>query len=186
MNKTQITTALVVMVLIAGGFWIFNFFTKDKGESFVYEVLVQVRDKKSSNDPVEDAKTSFKKGDVLLTKKGESSWSATEKVSYLILKMELTEDQNQKLTMSVEKEMDKKEIKKELEQFKENREGFLEEEIEKIEEELKQRKEIVAIRKYRINMEEFFSDFVPTDLIQGQPYQKEVYDWSMVEIRPRP
>ena len=54
----------------------------------LYQVAVMVRSQ-SNKDPVEDRKTSLKKGDVLSIQDIEHKWSKTESISYLIFKMEL-------------------------------------------------------------------------------------------------
>ena len=181
MNKTQITTAVVFIVLIVMGFFLVKKFM-NPAEAHVYEVLVQVRDKKGSGTPEEIARTTLQKGDVLLVKKGEEhSWSKTEKVSYLILKMKLTEDEAQKLVMPVERKLTRAEKKKERERFEDGREDIPKEEKERFEDELDQRRATTLARKYRVNMGKYFSDFEPNALVQGQPYQDKIYDWDIVE-----
>ncbi len=181
MNKTQVTTAMVFIVLMVIGFSLVKKFM-NPAESFVYEVLVQARDQSGNGSPEEVARTTLQKGDVLLVKKGEKhSWSKTEKVSYLILKMKLTEDEAQKLVMPVERKLTRVEKKKEMEQFENGREDAPKEEMERFKDELDQRRVTTLMRKYRVNMEKYFSDFEPNALAQGQPYQEKIYDWDIVE-----
>lgn len=142
---------------------------------------MQVRDQNANGDEKENAKTSLKKGDVLLAQEEGHNWSTTEKVSYLILKINLTEKQREKLVDSVYKKLTRKEIKKELENFKNGRDDIPDEEIDRYKEELKNRKDVVVLRKYRINMEKYFPDFVANDLVVGQPYEDKVFDWSIVQ-----
>lgn len=145
----------------------------------IYNVVVMVRSQNNS-DHEEDKRTSLKTGDVLMVKEDGHKWSSTENVSYLILKMNLTEEQAQKIIEPVEVKLSKDEINKEMEQFKQDRQDIPEEELNAHEEELEQRKEVVLLRKYKIDMSEF-KDFQPNDLLNGQPYQNEIYDWSIVE-----
>ncbi len=177
--KKVIIFLLLLVVIITVVFVSKKYIFKNEPKE-IYEVAIMVRSQKAS-DPKEDARSSLKKGDVLLAKKDGGKWSRTEKVSYLILKMNLTAKQFQKITEPVEKGLTKDEIKKEMEQFKKGREDILEEELEKYKEELKQRREIVIMRKYRINMEKYFPDFKANDLIKGQPFDGEVFDWKIVE-----
>ena len=84
-----------VTAIATGGFFLVKKFWPS-GPVLTYEALVAVTDQKNS-DPVEDAKSSLKAGDVLVILPEGHSWSDTEKISYLILKINLTEDQAQKL-----------------------------------------------------------------------------------------
>ncbi len=167
----------IVILLIIGGFGLYKFLY-NKAPKQIYEVAVMVRSQKSSN-PEEDKKTSLKAGDVMMVKEVGRKWSRTESVSYLILKMNLTEEEARKIVSPVEKKLSKDEIKKELDQFIKEQD-ISKEEKKNFEEELERRRETVVMRKYRIDMEEF-EGFKPIDLIKGQPYQEEVYDWGIVE-----
>jgi hypothetical protein len=62
-----------------------------------YEALVMVSDQKVA-DPVEDARSSLKKGDVIAYFPEGHPWSDTEKISYLIIKIKLKPDEAAKLT----------------------------------------------------------------------------------------
>ncbi len=168
----------ILTVVLLGGFFLYK--KSNEAPKQIYDVVVRVRNQKSA-DPVEDKRSSMKKGDVLLVKSEGHKWSNTEKISYLILKMNLTQEQSEKLTQSVEKELSKDEIEKEMNQFKEGRDALEQEEIDRYKEELEQRRETVVLRKYRINMSKYFLEFEANDLIKGQPFQDEIYDWGIVE-----
>jgi len=179
-NRKKIIIFLLVLAIgittiVIGKKYVFKSESKE-----IYEVVIMVRDQRSS-DPKEDARSSLKSGDVLLVKKDSQKWSQTERVSYLILRMNLNDDEVVKLTESVNKELSEKEVEKEIEQFTANRGDISKEEADRYKEELEQRKEVILLRKYRIEMEKSFPDFKANDLIKGQPFQGEVYDWDIVE-----
>lgn len=162
---------LAVLGLIYGIFWAVNkFFFKGKiggGETKTYQLLVSVYDEKVS-DPVEDKRSSMKKGYVIGVYPENHEWSQTEKISYLILKMKLNEKEVNKITEPISRELDKKELSEEEQKMiKEN----------KIEE---KRTEVVSVRKYKINLEKIkFSD--PNSLLNGQPLADKVFGWEIVE-----
>jgi hypothetical protein len=138
----------------------------------VYEVAVMIRNQKNS-DPIEDARSSLKYGDVLVIKEKGHQWSEIEKISYLIIKIELNRSQVQKITQSKYQ--------------KEKYENLDEEGRRELNDRLKSRglKDvpliIVNARQYRINMEKYFKDFDPVALLYKQLYQDKIFDWSVVE-----
>jgi hypothetical protein len=150
----------------------------ERGEPAEYEVAVQVRDQLSS-DPAEDARTSLKAGDVVVIQPAGHSWSMTERVSYLILKIKLDNIQKSDLVSPEERELSKKEIKarrpeKWDEMPKEDRKRFEEEE------KMRPQTETVRPRKYRIDLEKIgFTD--PNSLLNGQPFADKTFDWDVVE-----
>ncbi len=143
--------------VIGGG----NSANKESGDK-VYEVLVAVRDQHNS-DPEEDKKSSMKKGYVIGVYDDGHNWSETERKSYLILKMRLSEKEKSKLTepVKVKKKKEEKEKKTEESNPVENM-------------------EMVGIRKYKINLEKIgFAD--PKKLLEEQPFQDKIFDWKIVE-----
>ncbi|TSD00926.1 MAG: hypothetical protein Athens071425_532 [Parcubacteria group bacterium Athens0714_25] len=187
MNK-KVIIIIAVGVLILGSLGIWKFWGDDNESSEentkqVYQAIVAIRDQKSS-DPVEDARSSLKAGDVILVKSGENNpWSDTEKASNLILKMELNEEQAQKLVESVTEKLGKDEKKSQLAEYeksmKENGGQLDGEEMKRYEEELDGQENVVVLRKYRIDFDEI--DFAPEDLGKGQPFPDKVFDWKIVE-----
>lgn len=158
---------IAVALVIAGAIWGFNKISRDGGlaggEKARYEVLVSVRDE-SNPDPEEDKRSSMKKGYVIGVYNEGQKWSDTERISFLILKMELTQEQKEKLTRPIEKE-----IKREKSP-EEKREG--EEDMPEM--------ETVSIREYKIDLEKIgFSD--PDSLLKGQPFADKVFGWEVVE-----
>lgn len=140
----------------------------------IYEVAVVVRDQHNS-DPEEDRRNSMKAGDVLVIKPEGQKWSQTERVSYLILKMSLTEEEKQNLTKPETQEIEKEEI------TAEELAGLSQEEQEQLrmsreEPEFKN----IRQRMYRVKIEKF-KDFKPLDLLKGQPYLDDIFDWKFVE-----
>lgn len=155
-------------------FWLISLF-KDDSPKQVYQVAVVAKDKAGASPD-----SSLYKGDVLLLKKGENNaWSKTEKLSYLIIKMELNQEEAQKIIQSKERDLSGEERKAELERFNKDRE-VSEEELKSFEEELDARKKTVLYRQYQIDMDKF-KNFNVNQLIDGQPYQDKIYDWSIVE-----
>lgn len=167
-SYTKVTILLLAIILIiSGAVWgVMKIFEGDsvfEGEKKKYEVLVSVRDETNPN-PEEDKRSSMKKGYVIGVYDEGQKWSDTEKISYLILKMDLTQEQKEKLTRSIEKEVKREKTSEDREEGEEDR-------IET---------EVIGIREYKIDLEEIgFSD--PNSLLKGQPFADKVFDWSVVE-----
>lgn len=158
---------LAIALIISGAAWgimkIFRDSEMGGDEKARYEVLVSVRDE-TSPDPEEDKRSSMKKGYVIGVYNEGQKWSDTERISFLILKMELTQEQKEKLTRPIEKE-----IKREKSP-EEKREG--EEDMPEM--------ETISIREYKIGLEEIgFED--PNSLLKGQPFEDKVFGWEVVE-----
>jgi hypothetical protein len=177
-SKSKITLIIIFTTTIIIGIGIFVFldkiFEKNKKnevkeknkEIKVFEVLVAVREQENS-DPVEDKRNSMKKGYVIGVYPEGHSWSDTEKISYLILKMNLTEDQKMKLTQSIEQEISLKDLPEEEREY-----------LEEADQE--EKKEVIGLRKYKIDLEEVgFSD--PNNLLDSQPFEGKTFDWEVVE-----
>jgi len=161
---------LVISLLVFGGYWLVS--KIGGGERQVYDALVQLKDEKNK-DPEEDAKNSAKAGDVILVRETGKEWSNTEKISYLILKIELNEEQANKIVQAKSKKLSKKEAIKE---------GIISKEAikEMDREELKMvLKKDVLFREYRIKIEEL--EFDPMKVRNAQPFPDEVFDWGIVE-----
>ncbi len=146
----------------------------------IYQVAVVVRSQQTS-DPAEDLRSSLKAGDVLVTQLGEHSWSSTELISYLILKMNLTEEQAQKLTQPEEREMKKSEISEEEKQRQEEEKKRAKKEGREYREE--PRRVTLRARAYGINLEKLgFTD--PNALYSGQPFLDQIFEWDIVDKKP--
>jgi len=148
-------------------------------EKRIYQVAVMVRSQ-NNKDPIEDRKTSLKAGDVLSVQDADHKWSKTESISYLILKMELTEEQKQKLTQSEEREIPAEEMsEEELRRIEEEKQRANEEGREY---EPEPRTEVLRAREYYIDLsKKDFEGFEAMDLYNGQPFQEKAYDWGIVE-----
>ena len=177
----KIIIIFLVLLIIAG---ISLFYFKDKifkpAPKKIYEVAVMMRSQ-SNKDPIEDARTSLKKGDVLVTQKEGHNWSKTEKVSYLILKMDLTEEQAQKLTQSKTKEIKENDLsQEERDRISEEKKRAKEDKREYMPE---PREETLIAREYHIDFEEdeALMNLEANDLIKGQPLMDRVFDWGIVE-----
>jgi hypothetical protein len=175
-NKQKtIIGLMVVIIALSGAYFIF----RDSAPKQIYEVAVMVRSQDNPNK-AEDMKTSLKKGDVLVVQKDEHNWSKTESISYLILNMNLTEEQSQLLSKAKTRELGVKELSEvEREQIDKEKKRAEEEGRDYVPE---RREETLIAREYRIDMTDFVEDgFKAVDLISGQPYLEEIYDWSIVE-----
>lgn len=165
---------LAIIGLIYGVFWAVNkYIIKGKfgGESKVYQVLVTTHDDKLS-DPEEDKRSSMKKGYVIGVYPENHEWSQTEKVSYLILKMKLNEKEVNKIVEPIEKEIDIKTLPEEQQKMIK--------EQKKEERNPQDLKRTVSVRKYKVDLEKIgFSDM--NVLLKGQPFQDQVFDWSIMK-----
>jgi len=174
-NKKKAAIALGALAVLAVGAYFGWQYFKPK-EYKIYEALIAVRSQFNS-DPVEDAKNSLKAGDVLLTLPEGHNWSQTERVSYLILKMKLTEDQAQTLVAPEErKAVEPKPVtEEEKKQAAERKKA----------EGDRDRMETIRARRYRVKLEELDKNFDPNILLEKQPYLDKIYDWKIVEKKPK-
>jgi len=168
---TIISFAIVIVV-------IFSFvISKIVGEKMpYYEVAVLLEDFKYDKNP----KTMKLVGDVVVIQNKDFAWSKNDSEKYLILKMDITEDQSRKLIIPKQIEIpydelseeERENIQREEESARENGEDY----------EYEPRTEILAPREYRINLEKV-GNLRNIDLTRGQPFFKKVYDWDIVEER---
>jgi len=170
--KKYLQLAILIIVLASifyGIYWGIKRWTNG-GEIKTYQALVAVYDEKNK-DPIEDKKSSMKKGYVIGLYPEDHQWSKTEEVSYLILKIKLNEKQVQKIVESIEENVDTKTLSEEEQEMikKEKKDGNYQEQ-----------KNVVSIRRYKINLDKIgFSD--PNSLLNGQPLKDKVFDWEIVE-----
>jgi hypothetical protein len=159
----KIIGGILIFIIAIGGVYYFT----HRPEKKVYQVLIMVRDQQTS-DPVEDARGSLKAGDVIVVYEQNREFSYTERISYLILNMKLTADQAQKLTEPKVEKLSRSELTKEQrDRISKNNEPWP--------------TRTIRARAYRIKLQKF-KNFDPIDLLNGQPYEKNIYDWwGMVE-----
>lgn len=175
-RKKKFAIVLVIaLVLIVGGWFIVTKVIKPAPKQ-AYDVAVMVRSQGGGG--ADDAKSNLKKGDVLAIQKQGHNWSKTEKISYLILEMELTQEQKQKLMQPKTKELDKEESLEKGLIRQEELEGENAMSGAELEERLKQ---TVSAREYYIDFDELPKDFKPADLINNQPFEGQVFDWGIVD-----
>ena len=148
----------------------------------IYDVAIMVRNQHNANAK-EELANSLRAGDVLLTQKQGHKWSQTERVSYLILKMNLTEEQKAKLTAPEERDLKDEELSEEERERRNKEEARAKEEGRDYEPET--RTETLRARRYYIDLAEQFPGFKALDLLKGQPFQDMVYDWGIVSKKPR-
>lgn len=165
-SKNFLIAGIIVLLVVLVGYF-FMSEKNNKAPKKVYEVAVRVVSQNNSNKE-EDLKTSLKYGDVLLVAENEHKWSNTEKISYLILKMELSDEEKVNIVSPKTQKVD-------LDKLSEEERKMMEERGED------DRLETVIAREYRINMEKYFPEFKSLDLLNKQPYQEKVYDWKIVE-----
>jgi hypothetical protein len=161
---------LLIILLAVGGYRLAEKLM-DYYATQEYAVAIMVRSQ-FNKDPVEDVRSSLKYGDVLTVQPVDHNWSDLEKISYLIVKMNLTKSQAANLTTP-------KYRKEKYENLTSTARDALNARIKESGlSEVPQ--EIVQARQYRINMEKIFSDFDPLVLLHHQPYQDTTYDWSII------
>jgi hypothetical protein len=161
-KKRFIAFIAVVVLLIAGTVWgVIKFKNRNNpaNQEQVYEALVNVVDQKTS-DPVEDARSSLKKGDVIAYFPEGHNWSDTEKNSYLIVKLKLKAADAAKLMEAVTKEG--KEVESQST-------GAM----------VGKRLETVRARKYFLNLPEF--DVQKFWSNQQQPFADKVFTSSIID-----
>jgi len=179
--------------LVFGGIWFFKKGSKDDPVK-VYDVAVMLKDQ-TNKDPEEDAKTSLKAGDVVMTRETGREWSNTERISYLILKMKLRESQAEKLVEPVEEKLSEKEAQEKgnlpakykvvddedlNEERKKQGDNNEDREMIILKRELESRLTVTTrARKYRIKIEDL--DFDPAQVRNGQPFPDQEFGWSIVE-----
>ena len=176
--KKKILTAVLIVVVLYGG-WFLAFKVFKSAPKQIYEVAVYAHNQSGS-----DSSSSMRMGDALVVMKEGHSWSHTESISYLILKMSLSEEQAQKLSMADEKEIPFKQWSDEEKQRAEEEEARAKEEDREYFEEPK--RETLRPRLYRIDFEDkVFEGFTRVQLMQGQPYKDMVFDWGIVEKKDK-
>ncbi len=160
--KKLIFLVAIVILLIIGAIWsIIKFKDRNNPEnqSQVYEALVNVVDQKTG-DPVEDARSSLKKGDVIAYFPAGHSWSDTEKNSYLIVKLKLKEEDAAKL-MSAET--------REIKDAKKDPNG----------KDMRPQTETIRARMYFLNLPDFdVQKFWET---QQQPFGDKIFSASIID-----
>ncbi|HPN55090.1 MAG TPA: hypothetical protein PLB52_04165 [Candidatus Moranbacteria bacterium] len=165
LNNKKAYLFLAIIIAIAGLiFAVFKIRENQKPENqiAIYEALVNIVDEKTT-DPVEDARSSLKKGDVIAIFPEGHGWSDTEKNSYLIVKLKIKEKEMKDLTMAKTQKVEAK--KSEL--------GQENEKMERMEE-----KTILA-RQYKLNLPEF--DTKKFWSSHEQPFKDQIFGNEIIE-----
>ncbi len=169
-KKSKRNKALVIFIfsfLITGliGFLIFDqiksyFINRSSWfqEEEIWQTLVVIRDQKNA-DPVEDLRSSLKRGDVIVVRNENHQWSKTELVSYLIVKIRAKPNEIIKLLEPLEKEIDQKNENNEL------------------------KKEVIVARRYKIDLEK--TGFSGDQVINGQPLLDRVFNFNELVIEKK-
>lgn len=159
--------ALGLAAIITGGFFLAKKIFWKPAPTMVYEALVAVTDQKAG-DPAEDLRSSLKAGDVLVILPEGHSWSDTEKNSYLLIKMKLTEEQAKNLTQPEQKE--RKQEARNTEQKAQSKEDSGGPQMETI-----------RARAYRLKIETLGFDVQKFWENPVQPYLNQTFDKKLIE-----
>lgn len=165
---------LGTIILVYGIFqyWKIQKHNKELANAPVKAVLVNIHDEKGST-PAEDARM-MKKGNVIAIFPENHSFSDTEKISFLILKMKLTPEWEKKLMEPV-LGPPSKEKQAAMDAAAKAAPGGGERRMNE-----RDMQETVKARKYRINLEKL--NFDPADLYAKQPFEGRILDdWSIEE-----
>jgi ketol-acid reductoisomerase len=119
---------------------------------------------------VEDLRSSLKAGDVLVVLPEGHQWSDTEKTSYLLIKMKLTEEEAQKLMQAETKEVKSSVGEDKKAELSDRQSSALEKRLETVRE-----------RAYRLKIETLGFDVQKFWENNQQPFQDKVYDWKLAE-----
>ena len=167
MNKKRfIAFVFIVVVVIAAAIWAITAKVKEdkkpENQPRMYEALVNIVDEKTA-DPVEDARSSLKKGDVIAIFPEGHVWSDTEKYSYLIVKLKITEKEMKELTVAKTQKVEAK--KSEI--------GQENDKMERMEE------ETIIARQYKLNLPEFDTKKFWSD--HQQPFEGQIFGQEIIE-----
>lgn len=186
-NKKRFFTLIaIVVLLIALSVWgIFKYKNRNNPENQeqIYEALVNIVDQKSG-DPVEDARSSLKKGDVIAYFPEGHSWSSTEKNSYLIVKLKLKKEDAAKLMEAETKPGKEVELPSGSSTSKDKPAFWGQEKVSatpenKTPKDMGPRQETVRARKYFLDLPSFdVQKFWET---QAQPFGDKVFSASIID-----
>lgn len=165
LNGKKLYLFLAIIAAVAGLiFVVFKIKESQKPENQIstYEALVNIVDEKTA-DPIEDARSSLKKGDVIAIFPEGHGWSDTEKNSYLIVKLKITEKEMKELTAAKVRKVEGK--KPEADQKNEKNERTEE--------------ETILARQYKLNLPEFDTKKFWSD--HQQPFANQVFGQEIIE-----
>lgn len=134
-----------------------------KGETHLYEALVQPFGEKPEN-PLTQENSALSQGEVVVIFPEGHLWSETEKTSYLILRLNITEEEAQQLVEAETQGIDLEETKTE--------EGTAP---------LPLKRETLRARKYRLKLEELNFDLQKFWENPTQPYENQIFDSLLIE-----
>ncbi len=166
-RKIIIFSAIIAVVLV--GFFIKNW-TKDDVPRTLYQVAIVLNGQQLS-DPAEDMRSSLKAGDVLLIQRGEHRWSSIEKASYLMLKMELSEEEKQKLLKSNTRFLTDDEVNTRVPSSSD----MTDEQRQELFDQYKNQPEVLRLRAYQINIEK---------VDRSAEGLEKIYNWKIVKEKP--
>lgn len=165
-NKKKFLLVIIIIAAIIAAVWAITAKVKEdkkpENQPQIYEALVNIVDEKAA-DPIEDARSSLKKGDVIAIFPEGHEWSDTEKNSYLIVKLKIKEKEMKKLTMAKTQKVERK--KSEI--------GQENDKMERTEE------ETILARQYKLNLPEFDTKKFWSD--HQQPFAGQIFDQEIIE-----
>lgn len=182
-NKKYIVIAFAVVALLMAVLFTYKKFYKSEPKR-TYEALVSVREMSGAGSAEEKARSTMYPGDVIAIKEGVGSWSMTERVSYLIVKLSITESQANKLVSPLAKKVDKNKVDEEVERMKESNLDISKEDLKRFKEEAENREDTIRQREYSLNLKEILPEnFDTNSLVSGQPVEDKIFGWNVVDNR---
>ena len=176
----MIIALVLAIIILVTAFLAFKKFYKPE-ELKSYEALVSIREMSGAGSAEEKARSTMYPGDVIAIKEGAGNWSTTERVSYLIVKLNLKPSQAEKLTRALTEKPSSDSVEVEIKRFKESSPELKKEDIERFEEEAKNRDITLKQREYRINLKKILPEnFDPNTLVNGQPTEGKTFGWEAV------
>ena len=154
-----------IMVLIAASVFFGTKFLKKNSKIDIqesptlYEALVQPFNQGSGNSEVEKDTSALEKGDVVVVFPEGHPWSETEKTSYPILKLKITQEEVSKLLEPIDEKAEANDKNKNQ----------------------SSRKKIIRARKYRLRIENLGFDIQKFWENPVQPYADKIFDNSLIE-----
>ena len=175
-NKQKIIIVGIIIFIIILGFLSLGKKDKTIQSQEYYEAAVIIEDSKYDKNP----KSMKKIGDVIVIQNKDYKWSEIDRTKYLILKMDIDEDERKQLIIPGGKEIRFNDLSDEEKENIKEREKLAKENGEEYEYE--PNINISAARKYAINLDKV-GDIKDIDLSKGQPFFDKIYTWKIVEKR---
>jgi hypothetical protein len=166
-KKIILTLIFVAMAMVSlTAFLISRHRNQNEKQGKVYEALVMPKDQ-TNPDPKEDARSSLKAGDVIGIFPEGHVWSDTERQSYLLLKLTLSDSEVQELTQPQTKPSGSPTSEES---------GGPPSDAKAL---AGKQEETVRARAYRLKIETL--QFDPNTIWKAQPFQGKVFEDKLIE-----